>query len=112
MQTSQLKSLFKTLEFIKDKAQNPELQVVSVQVLLEIAMRPETPMADIENATGLSQAAVSRNVAKLGPGISIKEKGAGLVEAYEDPEYRRRKLVKLTPRGRTVVTELVSMLSH
>jgi DNA-binding MarR family transcriptional regulator len=111
MSTNQLRNLFKTLDFIKEKTQNPELQVVSVQVLLEIAQRPETPMADIEAATGLSQAAVSRNVAKLGAGISIKEPGAGLVEAYEDPEYRRRKLVKLTPRGKSVITELNNLLS-
>ncbi|GBL46900.1 hypothetical protein SFMTTN_2727 [Sulfuriferula multivorans] len=68
-------------------------------------------MPELESAVGVSQATISRNVAKLGDGVTFKEKGAGLVEAYEDPKYRRRKLVKLTPKGRRVVDELYILLN-
>lgn len=105
-----LRNLFRALAYIREKTENPELQVVSAQILLEIAQRAETPMVDLEKATDLSQAAVSRNVAKLGQGLSLKEPGPGLVEAYEDPEYRRRKLVRLSPRGKQVMQELSTLL--
>lgn len=70
----------------------------------------ETPMQELEKHTGKSQAAVSRNIAKLGNGITMSEPGARLVEAFEDPAYRRRKLVRLTALGREFRDKLASQL--
>ena len=56
-------------------------------------------MADLSDLTGLAQSSVSRNVAKLAQGMSPSEPGYGLIEAFEDPYYRKRKLVRVTPRG-------------
>lgn len=63
-------------------------------------------MQEIEKQTGWSQAAVSRNVAKLGIGITEGRPGSKLVEAFEDPTYRRRKIVRLTRKGRELSDEL------
>ncbi len=106
-----MQKLFKTLEYLRDKTGNPDLLVVAVQMLLEVSLRDETPMGDLESAVGVSQATVSRNVAKLGVGMTFKEKGAGLVEAYEDPKYRRQKLVRLTPKSRRLVDELYILMN-
>ena len=85
--------------------------VAAVQMLLEVSLRDETSMTDLGSAVGVSQAAISRNVGKLGGGMTFKEKGAGLVEAYEDPKYRRQKLVRLTPKGRRLVDELYILMN-
>lgn len=63
-------------------------------------------MADLEKLTGVGQSSVSRNVTKIGPGPNPKEPGYGLVEAYEDPFYRKRKLVRLTKRGKELIADI------
>lgn len=66
-------------------------------------------MFDLIEACGLSNAAVSRNITLLGRG-SPKEPGMGLVEAYEDEMWRRRKLVQLTDAGKKFASKLVSTM--
>lgn len=83
-----------------------DIPVQQVLTLLVVAMGNETPMADLADATGVGQSSVSRNVAILGQGINPREQGYGLLEAYEDPEFRRRKLVRLTAHGKELVKEL------
>lgn len=73
--------------------------------LLTVAENTETPVAHVEKALGLSQAATSRNMTKLGPGRP-GEPGLRLIEQYEDPYDRRNKIAKLTPEGREVIKAL------
>jgi DNA-binding MarR family transcriptional regulator len=70
----------------------------------------EVPMQDIEKQLDMGQATVSRNVAKLADGITPNEPGARLVEAYEDPFYRRRKIVRLTEKGRRFAESLNDLM--
>jgi DNA-binding MarR family transcriptional regulator len=70
------------------------------------------PMADLIDSTGVSQSSVSRNVATLGPGVSPSQPGYGLMEAFEDPYYRRRKLVRLTSKGLKLRNELQTALTN
>lgn len=62
-------------------------------------------MQDLIELVGVSQSSVSRHIDRLARGRP-REPGFGLVEAYEDPDYRKRKLVRLTPRGQALVVEL------
>jgi DNA-binding MarR family transcriptional regulator len=85
-----------------------ELQAFATFCL--IAARPsEFPMADLTDILGLSQSSISRNVALLSIG-SVKAPGPQLIEAYEDPEYRRRKYVRLTTRGKRLAAEIAEIL--
>lgn len=106
-----LSTMIETLQIIRKFTGSNEMPMQMVLTFLHIARRGETLMADLEKPSGVAQSAVSRNVAKLGIGLSPSEPGMGLLEAYEDPHMRRRKLVRLTPRGRMLVKELSTGIS-
>lgn len=78
-----------------DKADIPTQQVLT---FLHVAASGEIPMADLVALTNVGQSSVSRNVDLLGKGKPSKP-GHGLISAEEDPYFRKRKLVRLTPRG-------------
>ena len=67
-------------------------------------------LSTLIEVSGKSQAAISRNVAKLGNGLTMADAGARLIEAYEDPSFRRRKLVKLTALGRECRGKLLALM--
>lgn len=79
-----------------DKSDIPAQQILT---FVHVAAVEMIPMADLAELTGVGQSSVSRNAEALGDGKPRKP-GHGLIESYEDPEYRKRKLVKLTPRGK------------
>jgi DNA-binding MarR family transcriptional regulator len=85
-----------------------EVELNALRVLFVIASHhgKVIPQGTVRDLTGLSEAAISRNLAILGEGASRKQDGPEWVESYEDPEYRRRKLVKLTPKGRQFLESL------
>jgi DNA-binding MarR family transcriptional regulator len=62
-------------------------------------------MQDLQDILNMSQSSVSRNVALLSIG-TISNPGPRLIEAFEDPEYRRRKHVRLTARGKKLFDEI------
>ena len=66
-------------------------------------------MKNISKELGIAQSTVSRNCYKLSD--KIKEKpGIGLLQSFEDPMERRRKLVRLTPRGKRVHSTLSELV--
>ena len=84
-----------------------EMQAQAMAVLMKVAKSPlPLKMHDIAIELGLSQSTISRNVAYLGDWNRRKEAGHKLLEAYEDPAERRRKLVRLTAKGRRFVKSL------
>lgn len=89
-----------------------EMQAQSMAVLLKVAKHPAPiKMAEIAEELGLSQSTVSRNVAYLGDWNRHKSKGHQLVEAYEDPMERRRKLVRLTAKGKRFLKSLSDIIN-
>jgi DNA-binding MarR family transcriptional regulator len=65
---------------------------------------------DLAKMLDISTAAASRNVAKLSK-VGVKSStGHGLVEAREDPMYRVRKTIHLTPKGKKVIATLGDLL--
>lgn len=59
---------------------------------------------------GISKSSVSRNVAALSQLHRLGRPGHNLVEAYEDPEDRRNKRVRLTSKGRAVALRLAELV--
>lgn len=70
----------------------------------------EMPQQEIEKVTGWAQSSVSRNIAMLGIGVSMDKPGANLVESYEDPAWRRRKIVRLTARGKALAEKIANLI--
>ena len=98
-------SLLKVVERFREI--DGEMQAQAIAVLLKVAKTPlPLKMAEIAEELGLSQSTISRNVAYLGDWNRRKEAGHKLLEAYEDPAERRRKLVRLTAKGKRFVKSL------
>lgn len=66
-------------------------------------------MQTIAQKLDLAQSTVSRNCYKLGD-KTRGGNGIGLLQTFEDPEERRRKLVRLTAKGRRVFNTLSDMV--
>ncbi len=65
--------------------------------------------AELAKQLGLTRASSSRNYYRLSGGLRGTE-GLDLIEAIDDPKDYRRKLLKLTPKGRLVMLELSDKL--
>lgn len=105
--TTAMALLIAGVDVLRRELDRGDLPSQTIVCFCHIAMRNEMPMNDLIDLMDVSNAAVSRNVNMLGIGTP-REPGLGLVDAYEDPEFRRRKLVKLTTKGaklRDKVTE-------
>ena len=59
----------------------------------------------------MTQASMSRNVAALSPWHRHGKKGHELLLAQEDPEERRRKIIRLTPKGEKFMLRLVAKMN-
>lgn len=97
-----LRSLTLLIQMLDKTRKHLETNELPSQMLLMFAIvadRKEVPMAELGKLTGLAQSSVSRNVAKLAQGETPMAPGFGLIEAFEDPFYRKRKLVRVTSKG-------------
>jgi len=85
---------------------DPEIPIQTAAMLLLVAINPGITMKEMGERLEISQASCSRNVAALSRKHRLEKPGYNLVRAVEDPAERRRKIVKLTPRGREVIAKL------
>jgi len=94
---------------------HPEVQAQTIASFLYIAawkeQNPHEPVyvKDVAEAVGVPSATASRNVTLLGKGVRTV-KGMGLIDAREDPMFRTRKLIELTPKGRTVLRTILERM--
>lgn len=91
--------------------QRSDPQILTMQVFLVVAEAKGNPVPQsvIRERLGLTESTTSRNVALLGVG-SFGTPGPKLVESYEDLEYRRRKLVRLTAAGKRFCEAMQSIV--
>jgi len=88
-----------------------EMQTQAVAVFLCVAKSPmPIRMSAVAEEIGLAQSSISRNVALLSEWTRHQVKGQGLLEAYEDPMERRRKLVRLTKKGEKFAKSISELL--
>jgi DNA-binding MarR family transcriptional regulator len=103
--TRSMTALIQALDVVRTKLKQSDIPMTQLLTFAHVADRGEIPMQDLADLTGTVQSSVSRNVEKLGQG-SPSNPGFGLVEALEDPYYRRRKLVRLTSRGKALAESI------
>jgi DNA-binding MarR family transcriptional regulator len=94
---------------------DPEMPMQTAMTLLFVAQNQDAQdgvsIKMVAEALGISSAAASRNVSRLSK-VGVKQQiGHGLVETFEDPLFRVRKCVKLTPKGRRVIQSIVEVLN-
>lgn len=112
MKTKQLTKLLEAGKSLAKATGNDRLELQTIQTFLIVCIGGEVSMQEIEKQLDFGQSTTSRNVSKLGIGISLDEPGPRLVEAYEDPAWRRRKLVRLTARGAKLAEDLTNILER
>lgn len=95
--TTALAMALAAIETLRNETRR-DISSQTLSCFLHVALRGEIPMNDLIELLDLSGAAVSRNITLLGAGTP-KDPGMGLVDSFEDPHYRRRKLVRLTGKG-------------
>ncbi|HIB3356465.1 TPA: winged helix-turn-helix transcriptional regulator [Pseudomonas aeruginosa] len=88
-----------------------EMQMQTAQTFIAVAMQPGITMKELSEKVGISQASCSRNVSALSRVHRLNKPGMDLVVAAEDPMERRRKVVKLTPKGQRLAETLSQVIA-
>lgn len=87
------------------------MPVQTLAVFLEIAKNEGISVSELGAKTGLAGSSASRNVAALSDWHWLKKPGLGLVATVADPMDMRRKAVKLTPKGKQLIDQIVAVLA-
>ena len=94
-------NLLKHIESFREFDADIQSQTIAVFLYVGIHEGNEgVPMTKIAKELNMAQSSVSRNVSLLSKWSWSRKEGLNFVEALEDPMERRRKLVKLTNRGK------------
>lgn len=86
---------------------DPDMTLQQLHCLLVISTEPEgTYLTNIANKAGISLATASRYVSALGKMDRHHREGLKLVESFEDPMERRKKIIRLTAKGRAFINRV------
>lgn len=111
MNSKAVNALVEILELIR-KDIDPEMPIQMVVVFLRLALKGEASMQDLMDAAGISQASISRNVSALSKTHRRGKPGHNLVIAFEDPMERRRKLVRLSTKGKKLADKVSDLVTN
>jgi len=89
---------------------DPDLPIQYALSFLTIAQNEGLSIRDLSERLGIAQSSASRNVAALSKWHSFGKEGHDLVQAEEDPRERRRKIITLTDKGRTLAAHLSDLI--
>lgn len=114
MNSSVLNKGIKLIELLRDI--DPQMHIQTALVFLAVAEAGELRVKDIYNKQGrfgLGQSSAARNIRLLveWKDESGKWNGHGLLVTCDDPEERRRKLIRLSPTGKALAERLGKALS-
>lgn len=99
------------LEAFREFTGDGDVQVQTIQTFLKVVMAggATANFDDIAKATGVSQAAISRNIKKMAKGPR-ETPGYGLIIVELDPYDSRRRIISLSPRGKDLVSAMESRM--
>lgn len=87
---------------------DPEMPLGQAKCLFVIATAEEgMSLTDVAKKAGVGLATASRNIAALGKINRKREEGLRLIESFEDPMERRKKIIRLTSRGKAAVKRIL-----
>jgi DNA-binding MarR family transcriptional regulator len=87
-----------------------EMPLQQLHCLLVIAEAKEgLSLTDLAKKVGIGLATASRYVGALGNINRRREEGLKLIEAFEDPMERRKKIIRLTKKGMITTEKLVGV---
>jgi DNA-binding MarR family transcriptional regulator len=84
----------------------PHLPIQTAMVFLLVARRGIMKQSDLQELTGLSQAAVTRNVQALSQVDFRGKPGLDLIRRQIDLYESRSRVLTLTPKGKALAAEL------
>ena len=85
-----------------------EMPLQQARCLFIIATSEEgMSLSDIAKKAGIGLATASRYIGALGKTNRKREEGLQLIESFEDPMERRRKVIRLTTKGRATVRRII-----
>jgi len=64
-------------------------------------------LSDIAKKAGIGLATASRYISALGKLNRHRQEGLKLIESFEDPMERRKKIIRLTSKGRIAIQKLL-----
>lgn len=103
-----LKSFHSALEPFREVRGTMPLQYVITFLL--VAQDEHQNVSEYAKRAGTSQSLMTRHLSDLGDTNRYHEEGMGLVEGYDDIMDRRNRLIRLTPKGKTLVWRLTEAL--
>jgi DNA-binding MarR family transcriptional regulator len=87
---------------------DPDMPVQQLMCLFFIAQEEEgTSLTEIARKANIGLATASRYVSSLGKMNRHKEEGFNFVESYEDPMERRKKIIRLTTKGKIALKKIL-----
>ena len=102
------KNLLKIIEEMRKFDSQLEAQAISVFFYVASkGGKDGVAMQSISEDLDIAQSSVSRNCYKLADVNRHRKSGIGLLQTFEDPMERRRKLVRLTAKGKRVYNTLL-----
>jgi DNA-binding MarR family transcriptional regulator len=107
--SDEIATLIRVLEVLRRF--DPDMPIQYALSFLTVAQNEGLSIRDLSERLGIAQSSASRNVAALSRWRSFGKPGHDLVQAVEDPQERRRKVVTLTGTGRALAQELRALLS-
>lgn len=95
------------LSLINNIREYSDMPISQAYSLLLIARYEGLSVKDLAHRADIGMATASRYVSQFGKTVRPGENGMGLVEAVDDPMERRKKIIKLTPKGKQVIAKLL-----
>jgi DNA-binding MarR family transcriptional regulator len=98
-----------SVKFLKNVQKvNNEMPLQQLLCLLVVAKDDEgLSLTEVAREADVSLTTASRYISALGKQNRKREEGLNLIESYEDPMERRKKIIRLTPKGKATLRKLL-----
>ena len=87
---------------------DPDMSLAQAKCLLIVSKENDgMSLSDIARKAGIGLATASRYIGALGNINRHREEGLKLIESFEDPMERRKKIIRLTSKGKIAVSKIL-----